>query len=91
MNICEKCGSDSKIDIHHKDENWMNNSIENLQALCRSCHLKEHRIKHNCKVDGCSTKVKGHGYCEKHYQRFKKWGNPLIIKKPRSKIIELEN
>lgn len=23
---------------------------------------------------------KGHGYCDKHYQRFRKYGNPYTVK-----------
>ncbi|GIN88690.1 hypothetical protein J6TS2_50760 [Heyndrickxia sporothermodurans] len=30
-----------------------------------------------CKIDGCKGKYKGLGYCTKHYQRFKKHGDPL--------------
>ena len=43
--ICENCGSNKNIDVHHKDMNYKNNSIENLMLLCRSCHLKIHRNK----------------------------------------------
>lgn len=30
-----------------------------------------------CSIDGCEGSHKGHGYCLKHYQRFKKTGDPL--------------
>lgn len=30
-----------------------------------------------CKVDGCTGEYEGLGYCTKHYQRFKKYGDPL--------------
>ena len=30
-----------------------------------------------CKVGGCNNKHKGHGYCDKHLRRFKKYGDPL--------------
>ena len=33
-----------------------------------------------CKVKGCKQKYRAKGYCNKHYQKWKKWGNPLIIK-----------
>ena len=76
---CEKCGSMSKkLDIHHKDSNTSNNSPENLMALCRSCHNLIHRQKGKCQI--CGKPVKGLGYCEKHYQRFKKWGDPMLVK-----------
>ena len=77
---CEICGKEGKLDIHHIDENSNNNNLDNLMCLCRSCHMKIHRPKPICKVDGCERPVKGYGYCEKHYQRFKKTGNPLKTK-----------
>ena len=41
--LCEHCGSIEKIHIHHKDKNWRNNNIDNLQALCKSCHNSFHK------------------------------------------------
>jgi 5-methylcytosine-specific restriction endonuclease McrA len=44
--VCEKCGfqatSIQQMDIHHKDRNRTNNSIENLESLCSNCHRMEH-------------------------------------------------
>jgi hypothetical protein len=77
---CEKCGKTGKLDIHHIDENPNNNNLDNLMCLCRSCHMKTHHPKPICKVDGCENPVKGYGYCEKHYQRYKKTGDPLLTK-----------
>lgn len=42
---CEICGSVENLDIHHKDGNWRNNNLDNLQCLCRSCHIKTERNK----------------------------------------------
>lgn len=39
---CESCGSTEKLHVHHCDENWQNNSVENLQTLCESCHRSWH-------------------------------------------------
>lgn len=39
---CEICKSLEKIYVHHKDENPWNNTKENLQILCRSCHQYLH-------------------------------------------------
>lgn len=74
---CIKCGFMGQTDVHHKDGDWQNNSPENLERLCRSCHIREHRSR-TCSI--CDKPHKGLGYCSKHYQRFKKWGNPLAVK-----------
>lgn len=75
---CSECGKKTKVDVHHKDENYNNNCIDNLEYLCRSCHMKKHRKRKICKI--CGKPQKGYGYCNKHYIRFKKYGNPLYTK-----------
>lgn len=65
---CEACGT-TAVDIHHieargigGDPRGHKNQIENLIALCRSCHIKaetnkefnqqlkeQNIVKHNCK------------------------------------------
>lgn len=30
-----------------------------------------------CSADGCSERHKGHGFCDKHLRRFKRYGDPL--------------
>lgn len=74
---CEICGSNKNVDVHHKDGNPQNNNIENLQRLCRSCHIRAHRVQKTCSI--CGARVKGYGYCNKHYMRFKKYGNPYMV------------
>lgn len=39
---CGRCGAQS-AERHHVDENTSNNSFENIEALCRACHIEEHR------------------------------------------------
>jgi len=42
---CESCEYNEEIgrlQVHHKDKNRKNNNINNLQVLCRPCHLKKH-------------------------------------------------
>lgn len=43
---CELCGmaysKDIAFELHHKDINRKNNTVENLQWLCPSCHRKVH-------------------------------------------------
>lgn len=42
---CAICGKTGRTDVHHKDDNWQNNSLENLERVCRSCHLRKHRVR----------------------------------------------
>jgi predicted HNH restriction endonuclease len=43
---CSECGWDkintknnkSPLEVHHKDGDYKNNKIENLQVLCPNCH-----------------------------------------------------
>jgi 5-methylcytosine-specific restriction endonuclease McrA len=39
---CQKCGYDY-LDIHFIDGNIENNNINNLEVLCRQCHIKYHQ------------------------------------------------
>ena len=41
--LCENCGTNKDLQIHHIDKNRNNNQLSNLVLLCRSCHSKEHR------------------------------------------------
>lgn len=36
---CEVCGARA-IDRHHRDKNPLNNNPENIQPLCRRCHMQ---------------------------------------------------
>lgn len=45
LNICERCqvpNPFSNYPIHHKDSNRRNNTLENFEVLCQSCHSLEH-------------------------------------------------
>jgi uncharacterized protein YlaI len=83
---CEMCGATESLDRHHKDENPLNNEPSNVMTLCDACHTKLHwatgkkaKPKTLCVV--CGAAAKGRGYCLKHFQRFKKYGDPLLKKK----------
>jgi len=41
--MCDGCGINNSLEIHHKDEDWKNNDVKNLQILCRECHSKKHQ------------------------------------------------
>lgn len=75
---CEVCGKERARDVHHLDGNCHNNSPANLRRICRSCHVLGHREERRCVI--CGGPHKGLGFCEKHYQRFKKWGDPMLVK-----------
>lgn len=46
---------------------------------CKSCGCKQREKNRKvCKI--CGRKHKGLGYCNKHYLRFKKYGNPLYLR-----------
>ena len=69
--VCELCGVDEgthgkKLDVHHKDSDHQNNTIDNLMLLCTSCHSKGHfKTREICDECGrlkgknhkCPTKV----------------------------------
>src|SRR5690606_7451411 len=62
---CSVCGKQEARHVHNVDGDHRNNPPENLVRICRSCHNKAHRPKGLCMV--CGARVKGLGYCEKHY------------------------
>jgi hypothetical protein len=44
--FCEFCGAMTRLQAHHKDWNVQNNSPENIQTLCISCHASyHHRVR----------------------------------------------
>ncbi len=40
--LCERCESTENLLTHHRDHNRKNNSLENLEILCKKCHQKHH-------------------------------------------------
>jgi 5-methylcytosine-specific restriction endonuclease McrA len=43
--VCARCGYKKRKDIlqvHHKDENRLNDDIKNLEILCPNCHMVHH-------------------------------------------------
>lgn len=81
---CEFCGRtpirSQHLHAHHINGNWTDHRPENIQTLCVGCHLGLHKPKRKkCKI--CGEPAKGHGMCLKHYQRWKKYGDPLLTKK----------
>ena len=47
---CVRCGSSESLVVHHIDRQGRgntepNNDLSNLETLCRSCHINEHRTE----------------------------------------------
>lgn len=85
-NVCQACGGRELLGIHHLDENPANNAPENVTTLCASCHTQWHwehgkaaAISPPCSV--CGQKSRRHGMCQKHFFRWKKYGDPLLTKR----------
>lgn len=85
--VCQRCGSENQLGIHHEDRNPANNSPENLLTLCASCHTALHwkegkkpwKARAQCKT--CGSPARRNGFCQKHWQRFKKYGDPNLTKR----------
>ena len=54
--------------ILHINGDYSDNRIENLQLVYKHA---------NCIVSNCSNETHGLNYCNKHYRRFKKYGDPI--------------
>jgi hypothetical protein len=85
---CESCSA-AGVHIHHKDENPTNNAPGNLMRLCIKCHRQAHRKIVNCKYCGEPSVRIVQGYCLKHYTRFRKWGNPALVKRNQNAMLEI--
>ena len=66
---CKQCGATKSLDTHHINGNPLDNSLSNLECLCRSCHMKHHRPARFCEIHQCGRPHKGHGLCDMHLQR----------------------
>lgn len=77
---CERCGAEKNLHVHHKNGDWTDHRRENLETLCIRCHLGvEHRKPaKTCKF--CQSTARRNGMCQKHFQRFKKYGDPFLTK-----------
>lgn len=44
---CERCEFNIPeiLQVHHKDRDRNNNTLENLELICPNCHCKEHYLK----------------------------------------------
>lgn len=78
--LCEYCGVKQHLHVHHRDEDYLNNTPKNLITLCIKCHLSGvHRHpKRICRF--CEQTSRKHAMCQKHFQRWKKYGDPFLTK-----------
>ena len=83
---CEACGRASRLHVHHRDENPLNNTPGNLQTLCVSCHRRTHspnfagtptQRKHCLHCSKGAVKI---GLCNTHLTRLKRYGDPCLKK-----------
>lgn len=84
LSQCERCPETKNLHVHHKDRDWSNNNIDNLETLCPTCHLQEHwsewRIVRGgrapCRICGAPPDEKStyKNYCSNHYQMIFKRG-----------------
>lgn len=43
--VCNRCSTEQNILVHHIDEDRTNNSLSNLEVLCKQCHQNHHCIR----------------------------------------------
>lgn len=41
---CALCGAKKDLTVHHIDGDCGNNDVNNLQTLCRTCHVRHHKL-----------------------------------------------
>lgn len=41
--VCQCCGADVPLEIHHRDGDALNNHLINLIAVCHRCHRAAHQ------------------------------------------------
>lgn len=77
---CQRCGHDGserRLEVHHVDGDWTNDSVRNFRKLCSRCHGVEDAAlrsgddeKARCYVEDCDGEVQSRGMCSTHYMRW---------------------
>lgn len=78
--------SDTRLIVHHIDENPLNNAPGNLLTLCGSFHRKAHSPNFDpltgqrraCRL--CEKAAMKVGLCWTHNTRLKRYGDPLVTR-----------
>lgn len=73
--------------VHHKNNNYLDYSPENLQLMpSQAEHIRLHNTKNRkCEIEGCGRKHMAHGMCATHYSRWCKYGKDELERPIRSK------
>ncbi len=91
---CSRCKINKPLSEFNRNARRINGHDNN----CRTCMRELARAREQarkaetdvpaerqCAVGGCSSRIKGHGYCSKHLQRQKAHGDPLGGAAPRAR------
>jgi 5-methylcytosine-specific restriction endonuclease McrA len=81
---CEKCPKVGMLDVHHLQyRNIFDVGVEDLQALCRACHNKEHERQKD--IRKTSKRKKAAKVTAKRTKKSKQIGTPRPPRPPREK------
>ena len=82
--------NERSLHVHHIDGNRENNDHLNLATLCCKCHKGQHRKNPLvCSVDGCNAPAKTKTFCYRHYYRWRRYKNPLLVNRKGVLVKEL--
>lgn len=87
--------SNRHCQVHHIDHDGLNNDPSNLEIVSHEEHRRRHALEDGvknqyghhkanideCEVDGCSLDAKNIGMCSAHETRFRRYGDPLVVKR----------
>lgn len=87
---CERCQrpkAETRLYVHHRDLNPLNNEPSNLETLCGACHRRLHTPNRDsttgqllpCKL--CSRPSERNRLCGMHRRRLKLYGDPCLTKR----------
>ena len=70
LGTCERCGERQATDRHHIDGNLDDNRRQNIEFICRECHMLHHGDKdYNCAACGRESKPLRRGMCNNCYRK----------------------
>lgn len=90
---CEQCG------VEYERPGWSRDRRRFHSRECYRAWWAEHRkqpatpaprrvVPTVCTIEGCGKPHKGHGYCEMHLVRWRKYGDPTVVRKKGPKPLE---